>query len=224
MNVHPKSYVYEYIAKHNDLDLPDINYIHKYIKEGNMNKYKCNMCTNYKNNKINIDSEYCTNKKQAEKIVYEKLLNILNHNNLNHDNMDHIKLDSEDINNNIIDSDRENKIVYLIVDYENISNDKEIKKLYQYINTKQDSANHYKIIKIAGYCSSVKSKADIVVRSNRCNAVDHYISYYIGILNSKNPKNKIHILTRDKFGSCLQDFCPNVQHNVDIDDFIESCK
>jgi hypothetical protein len=126
----------------------------------------------------------------------------------------------ENSNNN--DSDLSNTIV-VIVDFENVSNKNDIIKLTQFVKTtKKNKTKHdIKMVKIAGYCSTVKSTADIVVRSNRKDAVDHYISYYIGLLEAQpKPPMKIYIISRDKFGSCLQDFCNNVEHNSDVSDFI----
>ncbi len=115
------------------------------------------------------------------------------------------------------------KIIVVIVDFENISKQSDIIKLTQFIKDAMNYESEYciKMVKIAGYCSSVKGTADIVVRSNRKDAVDHYVSYYIGLLEAQpNPPKKIYVISRDNFGSCLQDFCKNVEHNSDVNDFI----
>jgi hypothetical protein len=115
-------------------------------------------------------------------------------------------------------TDMSNQII-VIVDYENISKQSEISKLNTYLETNSIVS---KVIKVAGFCSNVKTTADIVVRSNRSDAVDHYISYLTGKLEScEYPPKKIYVISRDKFGSCLQDFCNNVSHCSDVNDFIE---
>ena len=82
------------------------------------------------------------------------------------------------------------------------------------------------IVKFAGHASTMKDTADIVVRSTRNDAVDHYIGFYLGMRIGENPNltktHSIHILSRDKFASCLQDFCFAVTHNVDVDHLIET--
>lgn len=115
------------------------------------------------------------------------------------------------------------KTIIVIVDFENICKQSDIIKLTNYIKHYMQSQQEFtvRIVKIAGFCSSVKNSADIVVRSNRSDAVDHYISYLVGKLEvSKLPPKKIYIISRDKFGSCLQDFCNNVEHSSDVNDFI----
>jgi len=107
-------------------------------------------------------------------------------------------------------------MVFILVDFENISNLNQVARLY---NVKIPAKDIH-IVKIAGFCSSVKQNADIVVRSNRKDAVDHYIGYLIGMLESRKQSPIIYIISRDKFGSCLQDFCRNVTHCADVDDFL----
>lgn len=117
------------------------------------------------------------------------------------------------------------KTIIVVVDFENICKQSDINKLSTHIKSfmSQQQELIIKVIKIAGFCSSVKNTADIVVRSNRNDAVDHYISYLVGKLESSNfPPKKIYIISRDKFGSCLQDFCNNVEHSSDVSDFISS--
>jgi len=97
-------------------------------------------------------------------------------------------------------TDMSNQII-VIVDYENISKQSEISKLNTYLETNSIVS---KVIKVAGFCSNVKITADIIVRSNRSDAVDHYISYLTGKLEScEYPPKKIYVISRDKFGSCL---------------------
>ena len=76
------------------------------------------------------------------------------------------------------------------------------------------------MLKFAGFCNARAKTANIVVRSNRADAVDHYISYLIGLLEMKtNPPKRIHVITKDHFGACLQDYCKNVIHNPFESDF-----
>lgn len=124
--------------------------------------------------------------------------------------------------NDISKTDMREQIV-VIVDYENISKQSEITKLTAFLEAIYMKSNiSSNLIKVAGFCSNVKNTADIIVRSNRGDAVDHYISYLTGKLeSSENPPKKIYVISRDKFGSCLQDFCNNVDHCSDVDDFID---
>jgi hypothetical protein len=82
------------------------------------------------------------------------------------------------------------------------------------------------VIKFAGKSSSMKGTADVVVNSTRKDAVDHYIGYYLGQRIGETPSivdtHSIHILSRDHFASCLEDFNEAVIHNVDVDDLINS--
>ena len=107
--------------------------------------------------------------------------------------------------------------VIIIVDFENISRLDDVAKLYDVVIPNKDVI----VLKVAGFCSSIKHNADIVVRSNRKDAVDHYISYLVGLLESENTCPITYIITRDKFGSCLQDFCKNVTHCSDVTDFFD---
>src|SRR5436190_642425 len=74
------------------------------------------------------------------------------------------------------------KNIIIILDFENINKLSDVDKLMLHIASisKNRSDILIKIIKIAGFCSTVKNSADIVVRSNRKDAVDHYISYFVG--------------------------------------------
>ena len=114
--------------------------------------------------------------------------------------------------------------MYVVVDLENIA---KIDKSMIESAVKSNSTMTKKtveIVQVAGFCSSVKSSANIVVRSNRKDAVDHYIGYLIGLLEANMTKKQlqqpIYVVTRDKFGSCLQDFCTNVVHCSDVADFV----
>jgi len=118
------------------------------------------------------------------------------------------------LHNILINKLTQNIKILIIVDYENISKSAEIIKL---TNLKKDNME---IIKVTGYCSSanLKKEADIVVRSNGKDAVDHYISFMVGYIKAICDV-KIYIITRDSFGSRLQDFSDNIIHCSDVDDF-----
>ena len=243
---HPKSAIHRYIAQFpNNLDaklsITDIVYSHDFQKNKNKNVYSARISY-----VINDDSDiyrtlFCSTKKEAEKEAYDFVLKLLifyldenektnagvdtntcTNNKINQsenivfvdellhahkiDQIDYGTGDNKDLSNTII----------VMVDLENISKYEDIYNLTQFVKKYKNIV----MIKVAGFCSTVKTSADIIVRSNRKDAVDHYISYYIGMLEhlSKPPK-KIYIISRDKFGSCLQDFCNNVEHSSDVDDF-----
>jgi hypothetical protein len=163
-------------------------------------------------------------------------------NNLPDDNLlDNNLLDNNLLADNLLDDDLicDTKIknlkianktsdrIEILIDYENISDDKEIAKLENYINTLKKSKmsriknKTIKIKKIAGFFSSKKNKADIVVRSNRKDAVDIFMVYYVGKLEEQYKDIEICIISRDKIFSCLIDFCSNVTHFPDVEDFIK---
>jgi hypothetical protein len=130
------------------------------------------------------------------------------------------------------------KNLLILIDYENVSNANQLQKLDTFLKNiifvgEEDNMDNMdntdkciNIIKFAGCASSMKDNADIVVKSTRKDAVDHYIGFYLGQMIGKDPKlvetHSIHILSRDKFASCLEDFCEAITHNVDVDDLIES--
>ena len=135
------------------------------------------------------------------------------------------------------------KYLLILIDYENVSVDKEIAKLmsfltrvsyvdlndkYEGYSDSESEDQPIEVIKFAGHSSSMKAKSDIVVRSTRKDAVDHYIGFYLGQRMGANPAlhdtASIHVLSKDHFASCLEDFCPNVVHNVDVDDLIDSIR
>ncbi|VBB17754.1 hypothetical protein YASMINEVIRUS_217 [Yasminevirus sp. GU-2018] len=126
---------------------------------------------------------------------------------------------------NLLERCRErDDVVYVVVDLENIAKiDKSTIESAVRSNPTMIQKT-VEIIQVAGFCSSVKSSADIVVRSNRKDAVDHYIGYLIGLLEAnmteRQLQQSIYLITRDKFGSCLQDFCTNVVHCSDVADFV----
>ena len=136
-----------------------------------------------------------------------------------------------------------NKKLLILIDYENVSHTYQHKQLSGFLNnvmfddTSDDrrcaySAEHdflsepVSVIKFAGKISTLKATADVIVNSTRKDAVDHYIGYYVGGLIMKYPDldktHSIHILTRDHFASCIEDFNPNIKHNVDVPDLIST--
>jgi hypothetical protein len=139
-----------------------------------------------------------------------------------------------------------NKCLLILIDYENVSVDKEIAKLMSFLEnvvcadmnavyegysdseSNESNESPIEVIKFAGHAASMKNNADIVVKSTRRDAVDHYIGFYLGQRIGKNPSlsetHSVHILSRDRFASCLSDFCENVTHNVDVDDLIDSIR
>jgi len=191
------------------------------------NPIKSDMCDS---DNINSDkSDKLTSDKSESRIIDLQISDLINLNQYSSEPKDlstilepkkKIKTEWKEDFTNI---DMRNYVV-IIIDYENICKQSEITKLANYINNVVENRKNEinaKIIKIAGFCSNVKNGADIIVRSNRSDAVDHYISYLIGKLESNvNPPKKIYIISRDKFGSCLQDFCNNVDHCADVNDFI----
>ena len=114
------------------------------------------------------------------------------------------------------------KTIVVMIDYENVGQT-EAKKISTIAANLM--SNFYrdikiKVLKFVGYCNTAAIYADIVVRSNRKDAADHYIGYCVGVLESQsNPPLQIHIISKDHFACCLQDFCNNVIHNPSSDDF-----
>jgi hypothetical protein len=238
---HPKSTVYRMISqkfnqsKNNIIEeLPNViihtpEFSHEYKSHGNINIFKCLIVLTYSEQIIKFVSDTHSNKKDCEYDVFQKILNFLSE-----------KLNTQHTNSNICtntkietikkqtisifdlikeDYDMSNTII-VIVDFENISCLDQVAQLYNVVIPKKTIY----VVKVAGFCSSVKQNADIIVRSNRKDAVDHYISYLIGLLESKEISPIIYIVSRDKFGSCLQDFCKNVTHCSDVSDFLHYIK
>lgn len=228
MTKHPKCLINEFMQKYDCIETPVVSYNSKLDRTTNENIFMAKMKIIIKRDKLTFSSSSYKTKKEAEKDVYNKLYYYLCDKqlfdvseNLNNENMPDI--------DNSYSNVRFGTIIHVIVDYENISCKNEISHLEQFINTLKEKRNDITIFlhKIAGYCSNVKKDATIVVRSNRRDAVDHYISYMIGTINSQMKNNQdiiIHILTKDKFGSCIGDFCDNVIHNPDVRDYIQSTK
>jgi len=241
---HPKSAVYRLISQKfnqnmNRIDGKTPNVIihepkfsHEYQQQGNKNIFKCSIVVSYDTQNISFVSDGYLNKKDSEYYVFQKIFDFLTTNlnsntntkinstfNFKTDNMEKFDVDLKVPIFNLIkeDHDMSNTII-VIVDFENISRLDEIAHLYNVVVP----GKAIYIVKVAGFCSSVKQNSDIVVRSNRKDAVDHYISYLIGLLESKNTFPIIYIISRDKFGSCLQDFCNNVTHCSDVADFLNN--
>ncbi len=129
-------------------------------------------------------------------------------------------ISSENGEQDLLKMDLTNQIIVL-VDFENVAND-QITKLNNSIKyiMKKNKDIIIKMLTFAGFCNTRSKFANIVVRSNRLDAVDHYISYYVGLLEMKiNPPSRIHIISKDHFAACLQDFCKNVVHNPYESDF-----
>lgn len=113
------------------------------------------------------------------------------------------------------------KTIIVMIDFENIG-----KMETNEINTvainsmKKNRDIKIIVMNFVSYCNTAVIHADIVVRSNRKDATDHYIGYCIGILESQPyPPQQIHVISKDHFACCLQDFCRNVIHNPSSDDF-----
>lgn len=224
---HPKSVLFELIAKSKNISKPNFNFSQELIKDKNIINFTCSTNIIINNNNINFNSAIHHTKKEAEKEVCKHILEYLHQNNRltsNVPNITHIsnniKNNEQDIINNIILNDNINSLI--IIDHDNVSKDSDILKLENFVKVKMNNISF--IIKISSYISSTKNTADIIVRSSRKDAVDHYISYLIGKINGIFELNKrsikIYIITRDKFGGCLHDFVVNVMHNVDVNDFI----
>ena len=117
-----------------------------------------------------------------------------------------------------IDSDQ--TPLFILIDYENVN---KLDHLHnRYVNSKGYPAY---VCKFVGFCNQ---KADTVecthvVQSSASDAVDHYISFYLGMLYRAltdrliEPVHDVNpvfiILTRDKFGSHLQSFIKYPVHH-----------
>jgi DNA-binding ferritin-like protein (Dps family) len=113
------------------------------------------------------------------------------------------------------------KTIVVLVDYENVGR-RESKKIndiaHNSMNKNRDIT--IKVLKFISCCNPESFRADIVVQSNRKDAADHYIGYCVGILESHHPPPlQIHVISKDHFACCLQDFCNNVIQNPSSDDF-----
>lgn len=240
---HPKSIVYRIIAqkcnqnnKSPNVIIHEPEYSHRYVQIGNKNIFKCSVTIVIDGDQYVFESCECFNKRECDRDVYILIKDFLENNVSNKSETNNID-NSAKHNNIICKSDDGTKkemkqnnedgllfernedmtnVIYVIVDIENISKQEQILQCKNLKVVNKD----VRVLKIAGFCSTVTQYADIIVRSNRKDAVDHYISYVIGILESGKSCPEIYVISRDKFGSCLQDFCKNVTHCVDVSDFM----
>jgi hypothetical protein len=218
-------------------DNPVFDYVDYFDKATNTHSIICHSTVVIKNDKWfhNVEqtlvSDTSSNKKLANLNVCEKIY---------HGLIDLIGKTNVDFAERIPDNDMNasntihvSKKLLILIDHENISDSKEHTKLDKFLSTVQvkttdndNTDNGIEVIKFASHGSTVKDKTDIVVRSTRKDAVDHYIGYYlgnrIGITPSITDTHSIHVLSRDHFASCLEDFCEAVTHNVDVMDLIKS--
>jgi hypothetical protein len=224
-----KSELYELIQKsQNDeygkfnlpkLFRPEFTYNDDFDQKTNIHSIQCYANISINGNIEKYMSNIFPNKKDANKDVCIKIYTDLLKNINDNDKIIKKNSSKSKVNSKL----KIEKDLLILIDYENVSEVKQLKKLDTFLS---DIDTNVEIIKFAGHASSMKNSADIVVKSTRSDAVDHYISFYLGqqiglnrnILNS----HSVHILSRDKFASCLEDFCDAVIHNVDVDHLIES--
>lgn len=236
MTEHPKSTIYRLMAQNPDMNLEilDTCFSQTYIKEGNMNLFKCTVKYTLDGEIIEVTGDTRTTKKDSEyatfSIVHQHVDRYLD--TVTKEIVPTTRIALSTVQPTLTRSTHMNtektsvfnihdikSDVLVVVDFENISRMDELSRLEKFASTVPNSIT---IIKVAGFCSSMKDKADIVVRSNRKDSVDHYISYLVGLIESKDESPKIYVISRDKFGSCLQDFCKNVKHCSDVIDFIQA--
>jgi len=241
MTEHPKSAVHRYMAQNADspdatqLVIDDVHYNHEHLPVDNKNIFTCIIKCSVDKIHHTITSGKFLTKKNAEKDAFDILYKLLQTKDMISKSADHVvnpfkekpvpeQRNRTEWKEDITGMDL-TKTIVVIVDSENICKQSDINRLTSHLDLfmYQQQEISVKVVKVAGFCSSVKNTADIVIRSNRNDAVDHYISYLIGKLESNMlPPKKIYIISRDKFGSCLQDFCNNVEHSSDVSDFISS--
>ena len=99
--------------------------------------------------------------------------------------------------------------IYVLVDYENINKISNLEKLV----TLNDKVT---LLKFAGHChpKALAGQSNYVIESSIKDAIDHYISFYIGKLvhnhqfsaSEYNNKLLILVLTRDHYASAYQSF------------------
>lgn len=109
--------------------------------------------------------------------------------------------------------DQVSPLVYVLVDYENTN---KIEKLEHFVHTKDQLT----LLKFTSHLHSQADKANIVVESAIKDAVDHYISFYAGMLcqhikSSASPSPvSIIVLTRDHFASAMINFTDQSKVNI----------
>lgn len=250
-----KSQLYELIQQSQSsdcspkLDFPTFDYVDDFDQSTNTHRMTCSATITIGDRNEVFVSDVYGNKKEANHDVCQKIYDCIVEQDVTKcSEMQSTTINSDDRQNtDCITIDRN---LLILIDYENVSVSKEIDRLKRYLqrvkvrlptdydgysdsNSDSDSesdSSHVtesiQVIKFAGHASSMKDTADVVVRSTRRDAVDHYIGYYLGIQIGSNPDllntHSIHILSRDRFASCLSDFCSSVTHNVDVDHLIES--
>lgn len=246
-----KSQLYELIQQSQSsngspkLDFPTFDYVDEFDQSTNTHRMTCSATITIGDRNEVFVSDVYGNKKEANHDVCQKIFDCVVEQDVTEcSEMQNTISNSDDRQNtDRIDIDRN---LLILIDYENVSVSKEIDRLKRYLqrvnvriptdydgylvsNSESDSSHvteSIQVIKFAGHASSMKDTADVVVRSTRRDAVDHYIGYYLGIQIGSNPDllntHSIHILSRDRFASCLSDFCSSVTHNVDVNHLIES--
>lgn len=206
-----KSLLYELIQKNSHISRPEFSYTDTFNRLSNTHIYRCHASININGMIKGYISDEFTNKKDSNQDVCLKIYSDLTKST---------DIDTQHPQYPQIQTD---KIIWILIDYENISNPKEIIKLEQYLCTQPFQSN---IIKFASHASTVRDTADIVIKSTRKDAVDHYIGYWIGLKLGQNESIKnshlIYILSRDHFASCLEDFIDIVKHEISVNDLIDS--
>ena len=213
---HPKSKLLEYFAVNKMNVTPKIFYEHIFLKDKNINEFKCRIEIEINENIIKSKSNVHLSKKDAEREAFEKILKKINKKINKEMEIEKIKLKK------LKKSDKKklNYPVLILIDFDNVSQMSEIEKLNQF---SEKVESYFKIIKFSGITSGNKKKADICVSSSRKDAVDYYIAFYIGQnIDKLENDTKIFIMTRDKFAGCIADFTNGrVEHVVDYDCLME---
>ncbi len=96
-----------------------------------------------------------------------------------------------------------NNHIYVLVDYENINKISKLQKM------KAQSTQEICVLTFAGHCNSKSLKSNFVIESSIKDAVDHYISFYIGKLVNQHKHDKmlsIFVLTKDHYASAYSSF------------------
>jgi len=221
---HPKSAFTRLVAqgKLKNIEVSDAVYNNRFEIGFNKNYFNCEIRTIYNGIEEIIKTREFLTKKECERDAYEQLLNFVYKHIIEDGEIktpkekkgETTQTKSVEHISEWIFKKRDCKTIYVLIDLENVPkiNVDTIEKVVN--SNKNLSGYNLKIAKIAGFCSTVTNFADFVVRSNRKDAVDHFITYIVGMIEAvKNMVDtKIYIITRDKFGSCLQDFCQNVSH------------
>ena len=161
-----KSQLYEFIQKSDRVSRPKFSYQDEFDIKTNTHSFKCNAIITIDTTCNEYVSNFFANKKDANQNVCLKVYQDLNSTSPNISNVSSAYHPIE------ID-----KIIWILIDYENVSNPKEILKLERFLTVQPFES---KVIKFAGHASTVRDTADIIVKSTRKDAVDHYIGFWIG--------------------------------------------